>query len=91
MVHVALAITACAGTAACIAFVFQCHPVEFFWNRAIPGGHCLPGNASFLANAVISLMIDIWILLIPIPTVWRLRIPTRQKIALSVIFMIGLL
>lgn len=45
----------------------------------------------FKATAISNMIVDIGILSVPIPIVWKLKIPTKQKIAVSVIFLLGAL
>lgn len=39
--------------------------------------------------AAISMVIDLYILVLPIVGVWQLQLPTRQKFAVAVVFMTG--
>lgn len=73
-----------------IAAVFGCEPVSWFWNRDQPG-HCMDEIMFFKVNGILNLILDLIVLLLPIPMLWRLQMYTKKKIALSLIFSLGLL
>lgn len=45
----------------------------------------------YYGNAIPTIVTDLAMVLLPIPYVWRLKMPKPQKIALAGILMIGLL
>ncbi|KAJ5086776.1 hypothetical protein NUU61_008083 [Penicillium alfredii] len=74
----------------CALFIglFQCTPVARYWDKELPG-HCLNGLLYFRAIAGTNLVTDIYILVLPLPIVWRLHRPMREKLALMLIFALG--
>ncbi|KAI1125091.1 hypothetical protein F5Y10DRAFT_247856 [Nemania abortiva] len=68
----------------------ECHPFEKNWNPLIPG-KCL--NTVHLAIGVSStnLTFDLIIFLLPQQVIWGLRMRTRTKIGVSIVFAVGLL
>lgn len=73
-----------------IATIAQCVPVAYFWNRNIPGGHCINNNAFYISAGAVNVFTDFAIIAIPIPVIWRLqKITTAQKIGFIVIFCLG--
>jgi hypothetical protein len=44
-----------------------------------------------MAAAIINIVVDFVLILLPLPTVWSLWLPLRQKCALSAVFMLGFL
>ena len=54
--------------------IWQCDPIARAWNTTIPG-KCVNTFAWYTATATISCAIDIWILAMPVPLIWRLNIP----------------
>ena len=70
------------------AGAFICIPVSSSWNPALPG-HC--GNRYLLniIDPIPWILTDFAILICPLPMVRKLQIPTRQKIALAGLFLIG--
>ncbi|KAI9681517.1 MAG: hypothetical protein M1817_002801 [Caeruleum heppii] len=79
----------CVGTI--FASVFECKPVSYFWNQAIPGteGKCVNVNIYYLLSGLITIITDVIILILPMPVVWKLQIPKSQKFALTGIFVLG--
>lgn len=68
----------------------NCIPLEQLWNPQ-PGGHCRDMQYSDYVTVGCNILLDIAIFLLPIPPLWRLRMPTRKKVILCIIFSCGLL
>ncbi|KAM7223128.1 hypothetical protein V8F06_001684 [Rhypophila decipiens] len=70
-----------------------CTPYEFTWNRTIPGGSCKRVNTNLtdLSSAIINLVVDVCILVIPQHVIWRLMMSQQKKLGVAVLFVIGLL
>ncbi|OJJ65461.1 hypothetical protein ASPBRDRAFT_190085 [Aspergillus brasiliensis CBS 101740] len=71
-----------------LLFILICLPPARFWEPAIPG-RCLDIAAVGDGFAVSSLLTDVAILILPIPLIWQLHLSKGQKVALTVIFMLG--
>ncbi|RAK97902.1 uncharacterized protein BO80DRAFT_504364 [Aspergillus ibericus CBS 121593] len=70
------------------AFLFGCHPIQRAWDASV-GGTCLDQYTLYIATAVLNIISDVALILVPIPTVWRLHMPSIQKVGLLLMFMIG--
>jgi hypothetical protein len=46
-------------------------------------------GAIYIATAVMGIVTDVMLMAIPIPTIWGLQMPMKQKIGLTVIFAVG--
>lgn len=59
--------------ASVLAIILICHPVQYFWDKTIPGGHC--GNDFGILYGVASpnIVTDIAILILPLPILWKLQ------------------
>ncbi|KAJ5701374.1 hypothetical protein N7488_008922 [Penicillium malachiteum] len=68
--------------------IFQCDPVHHTWDTTIPG-KCINTYHFYAATAAISSTIDIWILIIPVPLIWRLNSSLRRRIYLLVAFFLA--
>lgn len=83
-----LAITsqACILTTSIWWFV-QCTPIEFGWNKSIPGGKCAPisvfVNLGYFTS-VYSAFLDLFYSFYPIPFIMRLNMPLKSRIAVSI-------
>lgn len=43
----------------------------------------------FFANGIAAMLIDVFILCIPIPIIYKLQMPLSQKVAVAGIFLLG--
>ncbi|KAI1383634.1 uncharacterized protein F4822DRAFT_83365 [Hypoxylon trugodes] len=59
--------------------IFQCTPIEKAWNSLLPG-HCIDTFGWYLATAAISVAVDFYILLLPVPMIWALKISLRRRL-----------
>jgi hypothetical protein len=69
---------------------WACNPREKIWNDLLPG-KCLNNNTMILITCLWNIASDIIILLLPARSVWKLRIPTKKRIAIVLLFATGLL
>ncbi|KAF3283691.1 hypothetical protein TWF173_000072 [Orbilia oligospora] len=71
---------------------FQCVPVEAYWRLPKSGDFCIPlQNEMHLLHGSTNLVTDILVLLLPVPTVWSLQMPMRQKLTLIGVFTLGII
>ncbi|PGH27249.1 hypothetical protein AJ80_00959 [Polytolypa hystricis UAMH7299] len=56
--------------------------------KLIKGGHCINTFAFFIASGAMSIVLDVWVILIPTRLVWGLNMPRRQKVI--VVFILGM-
>lgn len=69
--------------------VFPCTPFERTWDVTITIGSCIDRTPVFMATAVLNMITDIIILILPIPMVVNLHMPKAQKLSLVCAFGIG--
>ncbi|KAI2890473.1 hypothetical protein CBS76997_6660 [Aspergillus niger] len=67
---------------------FMCNPVQKGWNPTLPG-HCGTTSALWLGSAIPSVIIDLIILLLPVPKIWSLQMTTTRKLGIIGVFVIG--
>lgn len=77
----------------CVAFlaVFlsSCSPnISQLWNPR-PDGYCRDINIGQLGSVSINLAIDVFIIVLPMPFLWRLKMRLRNKIVVSISFSLG--
>lgn len=72
-----------------ITSVFQCIPVYHFWDRAVEGT-CVDVDKFYRSVTPFNLVVDIVLVLMPLPTVWQLKATNTRKWALTLLFGIGL-
>ncbi|KAJ5774859.1 hypothetical protein N7457_009755 [Penicillium paradoxum] len=67
--------------------IFNCNPISAFWTTE---GTCLDFKNFAVSYAIVNIVSDFAIWLMPIPRVWNIQLPKPQKIALCLIFTLGL-
>lgn len=89
----------CKGTNGLLAIFFiicigvvvgQCTPLQKAWDlsRYIPGS-CIDTTAFFYFTSIFGIILDIWILMIPLPTLKHLQISKRSRHVLYGLFGAG--
>ncbi|KAK4164330.1 hypothetical protein QBC43DRAFT_353245 [Cladorrhinum sp. PSN259] len=70
----------------------QCRPIPFFWTRwdGNQSGTCLPSDPILWSGSIIGIVLDIWVLLLPLPYVARLQLSLKKRIGISFMLMIGI-
>jgi hypothetical protein len=72
------------------AIIFTCLPVQAAWDFTIQG-KCFPVVTFFYVYAGFNIATDIILCVAPIPLLWAMKLPTRQKFIVCILFGIGLL
>lgn len=68
-----------------IVTAFPCKPIALAWNPLIAGS-CINRPAAYKATAILGLLSDIYLILLPIPTIIGLQMPWQQKAGLLAMF-----
>lgn len=74
-----------------IAILTQCQPLRYYWDRSIPGGHCVSYQDGYLTSSIVNMIMDIMVIVLPVRVIWRLQMTRRRKIAISLVFGLGAL
>lgn len=70
----------------------QCRPTSMLWTGKHPTGYkCINQQLFFEVTGIINLTLDFVALMVPMPMIWNLQTTRRTKIALSLVFSVGLL
>ncbi|GJN84542.1 hypothetical protein PLIIFM63780_008099 [Purpureocillium lilacinum] len=91
-------ITLCWGIAVILVTLFQCVPIQAWWQRFDPVNPLPPSAYTcgvdsrkfFYGNAIPTIVTDILMLALPTPYIWHLHLPRGQKLALAGIFLVGI-
>jgi hypothetical protein len=67
--------------------IFRCHPIAKAWDITLTYGYCLSVRLVANINGVIDVITDCTMLFLPIPLIWRLRVPRKQKFLIVLILM----
>jgi hypothetical protein len=66
-----------------------CTPVEFNWDKTI-AGTCNPNAlTAYVVAASINLVIDVFIVVLPIPLLWRLQMSLAKRLGTISLFSLG--
>ncbi|KAM0505967.1 hypothetical protein D7B24_004173 [Verticillium nonalfalfae] len=79
----------CSHLGCTLALIFACDPVDKSWNP-LKAGVCLPPGPSFTGYAVVTIVSDIIVTLLPIPVLLKLNIKLEKKLGLIVVFILGI-
>ncbi|KAF3042864.1 hypothetical protein E8E12_000618 [Didymella heteroderae] len=69
--------------------IFTCTPVMKNFDVFITGGSCLDRTPLYMATAVLNMITDILLLVLPLPMIVKLQMPVIQKAGLICVFGIG--
>lgn len=72
-----------------LSLVFACTPVEKSWKPWV-AGTCLQPGPSFTGYAVVTIVSDVVVAILPIPVLLKLNVRMEKKVGLIAIFMLGL-
>ena len=90
VLHESIFAVASAYIALFLLQVFDCVPTERLWNILTPG-HCINPKIGPYTSGTINVISDIYVLLVPIPTIWGLNMKLNRKVKLLLIFGLGTL
>ena len=68
--------------------LFGCHPFDKEFNKKLPG-HCIDQIKSDYAYGSLNFITDLILFVLPLPMIWKLQLDIREKIGISLIFMVG--
>ncbi|KAI8964165.1 hypothetical protein F5Y11DRAFT_316800 [Daldinia sp. FL1419] len=68
----------------------SCVPLQRIWDITVDGKCNIPMPLQVMA-AALNLVIDISILVLPQPVIWKLHMPKTKRLGVSVVFAIGIL
>jgi hypothetical protein len=73
------------------ANLFQCLPISASWYAFGRGDHCISEIPMYLAQAYSDVIVDFFILVLPVPWIWGLHMKRRTKVAITGLFLLGAL
>lgn len=90
--HVSFYFTALFSLSTILASIFSCTPVTSFWNwesTTLGGRQCINYYALWYAHGAVNIFTDFIVLLLPVPAMYTLNLPLRQKISSGLLFAFG--
>jgi hypothetical protein len=96
-IYATIVATIASGVGFTAAIVFQCTPINSLWNAfnedILPpdrvSWHCININAFGWSGATINLVLDMWLMLLPMAELIKLSLPLRKKIVVCLMFAVG--
>lgn len=67
-----------------------CSPVQFNWDKSIDG-ECYNQNTAYLAAGIMNLIVDVIIVILPMPQLFRLKMPFARRLGIASMFGLGAL
>lgn len=89
---VVLAFTTAWGIAMLITKALSCRPLSYFWT-SWDGEHegvCIDHENLIWAHASINILLDLVIISLPMPTLLSMNLSWRKKLAICVMFAVGI-
>ena len=73
--------------------IFQCHPIQFYWEGwdGVSAGSCLNINILAWVNAATSIATDFWMIALPLSQIKSLQLHWKRKLAVTLMFVVGTL
>ena len=74
--------------ASTIVDINMCTPISRYWEIPVYN-HCVNKYIFYMFGAIMQLLTDVVVLIIPLRFVWSLKVCNAKKTALSIIFLLG--
>ena len=71
-----------------ISTALQCLPVHSFWQPKVKH-YCINQVPYYIVQGALNFVTDVVVVLMPIPILWSLQLPTLRKLGLVVVFLLG--
>ncbi|KAL2851549.1 hypothetical protein BJY01DRAFT_208836 [Aspergillus pseudoustus] len=93
IIKISCGVTFCYGVAFIFALAFQCSPVSYNWNGwdGEHRGTCVQKNTLVVTAAALNIVLDAWVIALPIPKVLRLQASITTKLQVIFMFSVGFL
>lgn len=72
-----------------VAALFQCMPFAFNWDKTVANGKCFNTQVFANSSSVPNIFTDLAVLVLPLRTVWGLKISVGRRVGLLLIFLTG--
>jgi hypothetical protein len=79
--------------ASLVAIIFStlliCRPITYSFDKSAVGGHCGDLISFQLFVAIWNLLMDVAIVVLPMPVIWGLKMKIKSKVGVSLMFGMG--
>ncbi|KAH7348802.1 hypothetical protein BKA65DRAFT_268044 [Rhexocercosporidium sp. MPI-PUGE-AT-0058] len=88
----AMILIAAEGVAFFFTVMFQCGKPSTYWTLSFePQPRCISETSNLLAAGILNTVCDLIVIILPIPIIWRLKLPIQQQIIVILLFGAGVL
>ncbi|KAL6713508.1 hypothetical protein ACLMJK_008973 [Lecanora helva] len=74
-----------------LAVLLICRPIAFGWDRTIKGGTCGDQKSLDIYIGILNLLLDVAVVILPMPVLWGLQMALSRKVQLSGMFGLGII
>ena len=91
-IHLVALFSAATGLVLVFATIFQCSPIRAMWTwPPIQGARCINEGRWTFVCGIINTIADIFVVVLPIPIIYKLRLPLRKRIGAIILVSLGFL
>ncbi|KAM0525442.1 hypothetical protein ACHAPE_000147 [Trichoderma viride] len=77
------------ATVQILTFV-ECKPFHLYWQVVPDPGPCAEAQIQLIALGVLNIVTDFMLIILPLPTIFKLKVPPSRKAQLVVLFTLGI-
>lgn len=70
-------------------FMTQCDRVSDAWDQQRSVTNCRPREVHEIASVAANLALDLSVIILPLPAVWKLQMPVIKKLGVTIMFTLG--
>ena len=74
-----------------VALLLLCNPIRYFWDKTLLGGQCLDFNFYARSLGLPNILIDVAMLITPLPAIWGLEASIARRIGVTLMFLTGII
>ncbi|KAF4550271.1 Hypothetical protein D9617_18g034620 [Elsinoe fawcettii] len=91
VLHASIVWTIAVGVVFIFLSIFICVPIQAYWTwPPIADQQCLDEGVVTLAAGIINSVTDLFITLLPVPLIMRLKLPVKQRLGVLVLLCLGI-
>lgn len=83
VIYISIGVMLCYYLPALFIKIFFCVPISGYWLGTSNGGKCLDQRKVIIADSVISIACDLWILFLPVPLIWSVQMTSAKKLRVA--------
>ncbi|OIW26664.1 hypothetical protein CONLIGDRAFT_683625 [Coniochaeta ligniaria NRRL 30616] len=89
LMYATAAVTIALFVASIFTTIFQCMPIAAAWDFTITNAKCYKLVDYLYSSTAVNIVTDLILCIAPLPCLWNLQLPRRQKVTISALFFVG--